>query len=208
MPKKTPIGPELQSTLRTFDLISRKDYGRSFKAIVKDANKRRRSHRMRHLLGVAMKMKYSRIVSEQSGEVPHKWMIDPALLSKRSTEDWELRALWVSPERRTSESAKDVALRLHRETLLAKAFLKSIHQYICEDGVIRKQVKEILTEIGLNEFADVATPRGMIKMGAGYLLAYLTPLLSGIPAAGVAVATVVLCVLGLDAVCAASGDKK
>jgi hypothetical protein len=208
MQKKIPIEPKLKSTLRTFDHISRKDYGLSFRAILKDTNKGRRSHRMRHLLGVSMKMSYSRIVYEQSGEVPHKWRIDPALLSKKSTKDWELSALWVSPERRSNESVKDVALRLHRETLLAKAFLKSIHQYICEDGDTRKQVKKILTEIGLKEFADVATPTGMIKMGAGYLLVYLTPLLTGIPAAGVAVATVVLCVLGLDAVCAASGDKK
>jgi hypothetical protein len=97
--------------------------------------------------------------------------------------------------------------RLHRETLLAKAFLKSIHQYICEDGDTRKQVENILTEIGLKELVGAATPKGMIKMGAGYLLVYLTPIL-GIPAAAVAIAAVVLCVLGLDAVCAASGDKK
>lgn len=85
--------------------------------------------------------------------------------------------------------------------------MKSIHQYICEDGDTRKQVENILTEIGLKELVGAATPKGMIKMGAGYLLVYLTPIL-GIPAAAVAIAAVVLCVLGLDAVCAASGDKK
>jgi hypothetical protein len=52
MQKKIPIEPELKSTLRTFDHISRKDYGLSFRAILKDTNKGRRSHRMRHLLGV------------------------------------------------------------------------------------------------------------------------------------------------------------
>ncbi len=208
MQKKAAQELELKSTLQAFNVIARKDYGVPFKKILKDTNKRRRAGRMRHLLGVSMKMSYSRIVREQSGEVPHKWMIDPMLLSKKSVKDWELRVLSVSPERRSHESAKEVALRLHRETLLAKAFLKSIHQYICEDGETRKKVKEILSGIGLKEFADAATPTGLIKIGAGSLLVYLTPLLSGIPATGVAVATVVLCVLGLDAICAAYRDRK
>jgi hypothetical protein len=111
MQKKVPTELELKSTLRTFDQISRKDYGLSFREVLKDNNKRRRSHRMRHLLGVSMKMSYSRIVPEKSGEVPHKWKIDPALLRKKSTNDWELRVLWASPERRLNDSTERRFLR-------------------------------------------------------------------------------------------------
>lgn len=206
--RKVAKPEDFEPTLKTFDIIARKDYGCSFRAVLQDRDKGRRSHRVRHILGVSMKKDFSTIVPEPSGEVPHRWKIDPALLEKKSAKDWELRVLAVSPERLPDESGRDVALRLHRETLLAKAFMTSIHQYICEEPETRKKVKKILTEMGLKEAADVATPKGLIKVGAGGLLAYLGPALGAFPATGVAVATVVLLVLGLDAVCAASKGRK
>ncbi|CAL79780.1 hypothetical protein BRADO6129 [Bradyrhizobium sp. ORS 278] len=207
MPKAT-ISDEYESVLSTFDAIARKDYGQSFRKILEDADNRRRLRRFRHILGVSMKMDFSLVVPHKAGEVPHRWIIDPPLLAKKSSKDWQIRVLTVYPDRRPGESGKDVALRLKRETFLARAFVKSVHQYICDDAETRKKVKDILTEIGLKEAADIATPKGMIKVGAGSLLAYLGPPLGAIPATGVAVAVVVLLVLGLDAVCAASKDSK
>jgi hypothetical protein len=198
---------EFRSALKTFDHISRTDYQLSFKSILEDTDRRHRGHRVRHLTGVAMKQDFSRLVPGQSGEVPHKWKIDPSLLATTSaTDNWGLQMLSVYPGRGPGESTKDVALRLHRETFLARAFILSLHGYVCKDGPARKKVKQIMREIGLKELADCATPEGLIKVGAGSLLIYLKGIMPFVPAAGIAIAAIILCCLGLDSVCKTSTE--
>jgi hypothetical protein len=200
------LADELSTALKTLNRISKKDYGSSFKDLLKDPDRRRRSQRMRQITGVAMKHEFSRIVPARSGQVPHKWKIDPDLLAARPSTDWSLELLSVYPNRLPNETGKEVALRLKRETLLGRAFVKSLHEYVCKDGPTRETVKDLMQQIGLGEFAELATPKGLMKCGAGSLFAYLATIMPFLPSAGIAVATIVLCVLGLDAVCRTSGD--
>jgi hypothetical protein len=150
---------------------------------------------------VTLKKRYSRRADERSGEVSHKWKIDPQALADKPDSDWELKLLELSPDRLPGETGKDIALRLHRETLLARTFLRSLHDYVCQDGPARQMVKDIMTEVNLGEFSALATPKGLIKVGAGSLFAKLTVVMPLIPSAGIALATIVICVVGLDALC-------
>jgi hypothetical protein len=192
---------------KMFDEISEKDYNLPFGKVLEDTDERHRSHRVRHLAGVAMKRDFSKIVPEKSGEVPHKWKIDPGILATTPEPDhWGLQILGVYPGREPGETPKKVALRLHRETLLARAFIQSLHEYICKDGPTRARVKQIMKEIGLKEISECATPGGLIKIGAGSLYAFLLPVMPFVPATGIAVATIVICCVGLDAICRTSRE--
>jgi hypothetical protein len=197
---------EFRVALNTLSSIAEKDYGISFEDLLKDSDQRRRSQRMRQITGVAMKRDFSRLVPGRSGQVPHQWKIDPVALAARPDSDWTFKILEVYPDRTPQETGKDVALRLKRETLLGRAFVKSLHEYICIDGETRKTVKDIITNIGLQELAELASPEGLIKVGAGSLFAYLVTIMPFLPSGGIAVATIVVCVVGLKSICRESGE--
>jgi hypothetical protein len=129
-------------------------------------------------------------------------------LACKSENDWELRILETYPGRASGETCKEVALRLKREVLLGRAFVQSIHSYICKDAETRTRVKQILKQAGVEEFSGVATPEGALKASLIWLVPHLSPIVGGFyPAVAIASVALVLAVLGLDAICRSSSDQ-
>jgi hypothetical protein len=64
----------------------------------------------------------------------YKWRIDNDRPARNSTDDWELRMLAAYPGRAPRESVKQLVVRLKRETLLGRAFVQSLHAYVCKPG--------------------------------------------------------------------------
>jgi hypothetical protein len=137
---------EVESAFQTFDYVARRAYGIDFREILSEHNSRRRSARVRQISGVILKLNYSKeSVKSGSGLDQYKWRIDEDRLARKSDDDWESRMLAAYPGRRPTESAKQqVAMRLKHETNLGRAFVQSLHEYVCKDAKTRARVKKIL----------------------------------------------------------------
>jgi murein L,D-transpeptidase YcbB/YkuD len=195
----------IQDALDSMNAVAQAAYGKSFGAVVQDDNRRTRNQRIKQLSGVMLKQDFShQVASSGPDTMRHQWKIDSKALASKSASDWEFKFLQAAPVRRPGESGKDVAARLRRESDLGRAFVATLHAYICNDQRIRKQVKKALDDAGLAEFAGLATPQGLIKAGGAALYAVLPAALPGVAAAGIAVAAVVVCTLGLASICRSS----
>jgi hypothetical protein len=195
----------IRDALKSMDAVSKAAYGRSFTAVVQDDNRRARNQRIRQLTGVMLKRDFSqKLVSTGEDSMKYHWRVDPQALESKSESDWEFKILKASPVRRQGETGKDVAARLKHETQLGRAFVQTLHAYICSDKRVRKQVKKALQDAGLGEFAGFATPQGLIKAGGAGLYGLLLAAIPGVAAAGIAVAAVVVCTLGLSSICRSS----
>jgi hypothetical protein len=92
--------------------------------------------------------------------------------------------------------------------LLGRAFVRSIHAYVCKDPPTRKKVRDILKNAGLEEFSGLATPEGAFKAAVIYMVPKLIVVLgSPFPAFGIAIVAIVIAVLGLDAICSLSVEE-
>jgi hypothetical protein len=203
------MAQEVELAFRTFDYVSRKAYNIRFHEVLSESNKRRRSSRVRQISGVVLKLNYSqerKILHPLTGRTEYRWRIDSDKLARKPDNDWELRILEAYPGRAPGETGKGVALRLKRETLLGRAFVQSLHSYVCKDADTRARVKQILKEGGLEEFAGLATPRGALKASVIWLVPHLSPFFGFYAAAGIVVAALVLATLGLDAICRSSSE--
>jgi hypothetical protein len=195
----------IRDALKSMDAVSNAAYGKSFTAVVRDDNRRARNLRIRQLSGVMLKRDFSqKVVSSGEDSMNYKWKVDPQALASKSASDWEFKILKASPVRRPGETGKDVAARLKREIQLGRAFVQTLHAYICNDKRVRKQVKKALRDAGLGEFDGFATPQGLIKAGGAGLYGVLLTAIPGVAAAGIAVAAVVVCTLGLSSICSSS----
>jgi hypothetical protein len=187
-----------------FDEIAMKRYQCDLEALALESSRRRAAQRMRQLVGVAIKKDYSREAPKttRSGlPVDYQWVVDDELLGKMPDSSWQLTVLKMLP-RTEEETGRDVAARLRRETLLQRAYFKAIHPWLCQSPETREQIKEVLKECGLGEFTDLASPKGLLKMGAVKLYAVLAVAFQGtLPAAAIAVSAVSLCVIGLNSIC-------
>ncbi len=204
---------DIERSMRLFDEIAKSDYAISFAKLIADANRRRKSTRIRHIAGVAMKKDFSvRTKTRRRGvHLPSgydiKWKIDPTRLAKMPADHWSLDVLRYSPDRKAGESTKKLALRLRRETLLWRSFKKTIHNYICNDLETRQTVKKALAGAGLGVFTKTATPEGLIQ-AIGFSLAGAIAAKFPVAAPGVAVAAVVMGTLGIDAICSGGARKR
>jgi hypothetical protein len=86
--------------------------------VLADRNAARRRRRMRHLMGVVMKKDFSTLKTVGSDT---KWKIDEEELWAIPSSHWALMVLKDSKDRRAGESAKKMAERLRRETILSVA---------------------------------------------------------------------------------------
>jgi hypothetical protein len=189
----------IRDALKALNALSKAAYGKSFAALVEDKNLRARNQRIRQLSGVMLKRDFSRQITHvRSDTMRSQWRIDPQALASKPATDWEFKILMASPVRQPGETGKNVAARLRRETHLGRAFVQTLHAYLCDDKQVRKQVMKALHDAGLAAFAGFATPKGLLKAGGASLYGVLlTALPNGVAAAGIAVAAVVVCTLGL-----------
>ncbi|AFT90154.1 hypothetical protein [Paraburkholderia phenoliruptrix] len=210
--RKTPSGVvdvetrnTIDEVIRDFDEIARKRYQTNIKGLAYDPDRRSARMHMRQVLGVVLKKEYSREIPryDRSGTlIDYRWEIDEAQLDSMPDSAWQLTLLQVIASQEIGESGRDLALRLRRETLLQRAYLKGIHPWLCQSPEIRQQIKQVLKECGLGEFADFAGPKGMLKVGAAKLYTILATIFHAtLPAAAIAVTAVAVCVIGLDSIC-------
>ncbi|SDI38519.1 hypothetical protein SAMN04487926_11614 [Paraburkholderia steynii] len=195
----------IDEAIRDFDEIAQKRYQTNIKTLAYDPDRRSARTRMRQVLGVAVKKEYSREIPQynRSGTlIDYQWEIDEAQLDSMPDSAWQLTLLQMVAGQPIGESGREVALRLRRETLLQRAYFKGIHFWLCQSPEIRRQIKQVLKECGLGEFADFAGPKGMLKVGAAKLYIILTGIFHAtLPAAAIAVTAVAVCVIGLNSIC-------
>jgi hypothetical protein len=208
-PPKISLPKAVSDALASFDEIASNRFEVNFEALVTDPDRNRVAARMRFMVGVIFKKEFSdgSPVRNRRGELlDYKWSINPVLLETTPTNAWSI--LLRSPDRKAGESGKDVALRLSRETLLQRTYFEIVHPYLCQDPQLRRQIKAILKESGLGEFADLSSPKGLLKSGAAALFVLLTPQITALPAAAIAVTALTLSVIGLDRICRNTGSRR
>jgi len=198
------LPPALKNAFADFDDIAEKRFEVDLDALGIDPDRNRAAARMRFLVGVALKKDYSdgrEIRNSRGMLVDYKWRIDRAKLEATPSDAWSVQLLGRAPDRQPGETGKDVAVRLWRETLLQRCYFSVVHPYLCQDPQARRKIKTILKECGLGEFADLSSPKGLLKLGAASLFGFLLTPLGELPAAAIAVTAVALCVIGLDRIC-------
>lgn len=206
---RTPVPRALSGAIREIDNFAGKRYGTSFDALALAEDRNRASAQMRHIVGLVLKRAYSDEIIKLGwdGEVcDYRWQINPRKLRAMPESAWQFRVLASDPRRRRRDTGKSIARRLHRETLLQRRFFRIVHPYLCQDSKTRREIQRLLKECGLGEYAGIATPKGLVKTGAIGLFGVLTPIMSAMPAAAVAVTALSLCVTGLNRICRPAGQ--
>jgi len=193
------------------DEVAQKRFGLGFVAVATDSDRRKAASRMRHAFGVLLKKDYSDelAVTDRGGrQTDYKWKINAARLAALPNDSWQFKVLSQAADKRPRESGKDVAARLKRETLLARAYLRVIHPYLCQDSATRTKIKALVAQVGLSEFVGLASPKGLAAAAAAKLYASLVVVLNPMGAAVAAMTFLALCAIGLDSICRAARTEK
>ncbi len=199
--RRSSLPLELSKAFADFDDIARKRFGTDFKTLAVDPNRNTAASQMRHLVGVVLKKEYSdeKPKSNSKGEVDFKWKINNAKLESMPDEAWQFQLLGEAPDRLPGETGKQIAARLHRETLLQRCYFNVVHPYLCQTPEVRAEIKSALKEVGLGDYANLATPKTALGIGAAKLYTILS--LTSLPAAWIAVTALAICVIGLKRIC-------
>jgi hypothetical protein len=136
--------------------------------------------------------------------IDYKWNINTTKLRAMPDNAWQLQLLDAGSDRLSGETGREVVARLRRETLLQRYYFSIVHPDLCQNNKTRAEIKAILKEFGLGEFAGLASPKGLIATGCVKLYAVLMVAASSLPAAAIAVTTLAICVIGLNRICKSS----
>jgi len=199
----------INKALAEINDIAGKRYQTDFESLVISKDRNRAAAQMRQIVGISLKREYSDEILKvgRNGEIrDYQWRINPKKMKAMPETAWQFSLLASSPERRSKETGKAIARRLKRETLLQAYFFRLVHPYLCQDAKTRKEIKRLLRECGLGEFAGLSTPKGLVKAGCANLFAVLVVIMPTLPAAAIAVTALALCVTGLNRICRSSTE--
>ena len=201
----------LTRALADVNEVATKRFDTDFEGLVRDEDRNRAAARMRHVVGVVVKKDYSdvREVRDARGRlVDVKWEINVKKLTAMPDSAWQLRLLAGAEAQPSAKYARAIALDLARETLLQRYYFKLVHPYLCQSVATRTEIKKILRQFGLGEFAGLATAEGLVGLGSLKLYAFLVVAAPSLPAGAIAVTALALCVTGLERVCRSAKDEE
>jgi hypothetical protein len=194
-PKKTPKA--LAKALADMNEAAIKQYGSELK--VGGKNRNQAEDRLRHVVGVVMKKDFSDEQQVRKGGkvIDVKWVINPEKLAAMPDDAWQLQVLMAGDPKR----AREIAQNLKHEMRFQRHFFKIMHPYLCPTPEMTDNIGRILQEYGLGEYAKYTSPKKLAGVGSVALFAYLSGVITTIPAGAVALATLAICGMGLKKIC-------